>query len=291
MFPTTAATLAPITAFASANGHTFLNPEALAIEIKTAWVDASALPNAANYITMLATVPTYDRTTNPQIWTQTGTNTITVALVGMHVVGSAAGHPEMIWSTFEHVRNTPNVSYTYNNTSGVQQTQPADPIAMWLFAAASPPSPTFAAGAVASSTTTISSTTGGPVAGTSVMRLAPWGRANNQTPNPLVASVAASNTQIVSINNDVHSQMDPADVRNQYLFMGATWTEGGAAPTGSFGSLPSGQRRQRTSDLANSTLETFTQSAVFSSGSGCFGCHLTNTTDVSHVFGITRSLF
>jgi membrane associated rhomboid family serine protease len=28
----------------------------------------------------------------------------------MHVVGSVKGHPEMIWSTFEHVSNTPNTN-------------------------------------------------------------------------------------------------------------------------------------------------------------------------------------
>ena len=293
-FPTTSAALAPITAFASANGHTFLNPEALTMEIKTAWVDASTLPNPSDYITMAATVPTYDKTTNPQMWTQTGTSTITVALIAMHVVGSAAGHPEMIWSTFEHVGNTPNVGYTYINTSGAQQPQRADPIgggASWLFTGATPPTLPLTAGAIVSSSTTISSTTAGPVAGTSVLRLAPWGAPNNQTPNPLVASVAASNTQIVSINNDVRSQMNPSDVRNQYLFMGATWTEGGAPPTFNF---PQGNI-VGTSHLANSTLETFTQSAVFVPGNfpgpGCFACHNTNTTDVSHIFGITRSLF
>jgi hypothetical protein len=294
MFPTSAATLAPITAFASANGHTFLNPEALAIEIKTAWVDASTLPNPGAYITMQATVPTYDKTTNPQVWTQLSTNTITVALVGMHIVGSANGHPEMIWSTFEHVGNTPNVSYTFNNTSGVQQTQPPDPIggsASWLFCGAAAPSPAFTAGAFASSATTISSNTAGPVAGTSALRLAPWGAPNNATPNPLIASVAASNTQIVSINNDVHNQMNPADVRNQYLFMGATWTAGGVSPTTNF---PAGNV-VGTGHLANSTLETFTQSAVFVPGNfpgpGCFACHNTNTTDVSHIFSVTKSLF
>jgi hypothetical protein len=293
-FPTTSAALAPITAFASAHGHTFLNPQALAIEIKTAWVDASTLPNPGAYITMQATVPTYDKTTNPQVWTQLSTNTITVALVGMHVVGSANGHPEMIWSTFEHIGNTPNVSYTFNNTSGVQQTQPADPIggsASWLFCGATAPSPAFTAGAFASSATTISSNTAGPVTGTSALRLAPWGAPNNATPNPLVASVAASNTQIVSINNDVHNQMNAADVRNQYLFMGATWTAGGASPALNF---PAGNV-VGTGHLANSTLETFTQSAVFvpgnSPGPGCFGCHNTNTTDVSHIFFATKSLF
>jgi len=49
-----------------------------------------------------------------------------------------------------------------------------------------------------------------------------------------------------------------------------------------------------TSHLANSTLETFTQSETFVQGNfpgpGCFSCHITNTVSVSHVFGTTQAL-
>ena len=294
-FPTDAPSLAPITAFATLHGHTFLNPNALAIEIKAAWVDASTLSNPNDYITMMAMVPTYNKTTATN-WVENGTATIKVALVGMHVVGSVNGHPEMIWSTFEHFGNTPNVSYAFNDSGGNPQTQPADPIggsAKWLFCGATAPPLSFTAGAGAGSATTITSNispTG--VQGTSALRLAPFGAPNNQTPNPLINSVAASNTQIISINNDVHSQMNAGDVRSQYFFEGATWTELGAAPTSNF---PDGNV-VGTSHLANSTLETFTQSAVFVKGGfpgpGCLsGCHLSNTTNVSHIFSGIKALF
>ena len=63
--------------------------------------------------------------------------TVLMALVGMHVVGSTAGHPEMIWATFEHKNNAPNSSYTYLSTSGVKTVNP-DFSTAYLFCAANP---------------------------------------------------------------------------------------------------------------------------------------------------------
>ncbi|MDT7543037.1 MAG: hypothetical protein QOE33_2941 [Acidobacteriota bacterium] len=72
----------------------------------------------SSYVTMTATIPTYNKA-NPNLWTPTGQKTVQLALVGMHVVGSTVGHPEMIWATFEHFGNTPNAAYSYINTGNV----------------------------------------------------------------------------------------------------------------------------------------------------------------------------
>jgi hypothetical protein len=184
-FPTKQADLTAIQNFATTKGHTLLDPNSLAMEIKTAWVDASTLPNPSDY-------------------------------------------------------SLPSIQ------------------------------------------------------GTSVLRLAPWGAPNNQTPNPLVATVAASNTQIISLNNDIHSQMNAQDVRSKYLFLGATWTENGAAPSTNFKGSNANGIVVGTSHLANSTLETFTQSETYVPGifpgPGCLSCHTTNTVGVSHVFDSTQAL-
>ena len=37
------------------------------------------------------------------------TRPVRVALVGFHIAAAVNGHPEMIWATFEHVRNTPDL--------------------------------------------------------------------------------------------------------------------------------------------------------------------------------------
>jgi hypothetical protein len=78
--------------------------------VKSAWVLAAGLPNPDSYITTTATVPTYNQS-NANLWTPTGQQTVKLALVGMHVVGSTAGHPEMAWATFEHVGTTPMDSH------------------------------------------------------------------------------------------------------------------------------------------------------------------------------------
>jgi hypothetical protein len=298
-FPTKQTDLTAIQNFATTKGHTLLDPNSLAMEIKTAWVDASTLPNPSDYITMRAVVPTYKNMNTP-LATQNGTKTITAALVGMHVVGSVSGHPEMVWATFEHVGNTPNVSYAFLDTNGNPQNQPADPVnstTKWLFCGATSPTPPFNANAGLSGTTPpgIQANNSLPsIQGTSVLRLAPWGAPNNQTPNPLVATVAASNTQIISLNNDIHSQMNAQDVRSKYLFLGATWTENGAAPSTNFKGPNANGIVVGTSHLANSTLETFTQSETyvpgFFPGPGCLSCHTTNTVGVSHVFDTTQAL-
>jgi hypothetical protein len=303
-FPTNQAGLTSIQNFATTKGHTLLDPNSLAMEIKTAWVDASTLQNPSDYITMRAVVPTYDKT-NSALWKQNGTQTITAALIGMHVVGSVSGHPEMVWSTFEHVGNTPNVAYSFLDPSGNPQPQPADPVngaTHWLFCGATSPPPNgtsseFTPNASITGTTppgiqADNSTTS--VQGTSVLRLSPWGAPNNQTPNPLVGSVAASNTQIISLNNDIHSQMDAMDVRSKYLFLGATWTENGGAPSTNWNGTNANGIVVGTSHLANTTLETFTQSETFVQGffpgPGCLSCHTTNTVGVSHVFDATQAL-
>jgi hypothetical protein len=304
-FPTDQAQLTAIQNFATSKGHTLLDPNSLAMEIKTAWVDASTLTNASEYITMSAVVPTYNKTI-ATAWVQNGTKTITVALIGMHVVGSVAGHPEMVWSTFEHTGNTPNVAYAFDNPSGTQQNQPADPVnstTKWLFCGAtSPPSngkpAEFNPNAQVSSNgvQAVNGTTS--VQGTSVLRLSPWGAPDNQTPNPLIPSIAASNTQVISLNNDIHTQMNSADIRNNYLFLGATWTENGGAPSSNFNGTNATGIVVGTSHLANSTLETFTQSAVFVTGTaptspvgpGCLACHRTNTVSVSHLFDSMQAL-
>ena len=42
------------------------------------------------------------------------TKTARVALVAFHIAGAVNGHPEMIWATFEHVRNAPDLPKAMN---------------------------------------------------------------------------------------------------------------------------------------------------------------------------------
>jgi hypothetical protein len=257
------------------------------VEIKTSWVEASTLPNPGDYVTIMGTIPIYN-TSSPTTWAQTGTKTVLLAMVGMHVVGSAAGHPEMIWATFEHFGNAPNAAYQYISTTGLQ-TVPQNTAGTWLFTVNGSAGPfncmNQTANQVTATFTNIvalsNACSPGIIAPNNVIRMKAFGAAFNQTPNPADASTAASNSEIISVNDA--TQVPGADLRNQYFMVGSTWTIGGAAPTGMF---PAGNE-VGTSRLTNSTLETFAQGSsnmATGSDSNCFSCHVSNKVTISHVF-------
>ncbi len=91
-----------------ASGKTLPNLEQLAIEVKTAWVDTAYLTTAqaGSLIRIKSDVPAFTQSTNSKgqlvlTWDGETMVTRTLAMVGMHVVGSVNHHPEMVWATFE----------------------------------------------------------------------------------------------------------------------------------------------------------------------------------------------
>lgn len=279
-FPITQADLDAVTNFAAANGQPpVIDPEALAIEIKTAWIEASSLDDPSQFIQMKASVPTYD-TSDPNDWVQNGTKITTLAMVGMHVVGSTKGHPEMLWGTFEHLSNGPTAAYDYsktpNGTGNIGENAPGD----WLFASNGSMGPfnkphikmgLLPGHVVPASPFTISPS--------DTRREMPWGL--NGT-----GSTAGANAQVISLNNTVRSLLDPADVRRNYIHIGTTWTKSGKDPVDLNNPNNPTANQVGTNKLANTTMETYSQ------GSNCFNCHgPNNSTTVSHIFDTTAPLF
>jgi hypothetical protein len=259
-FPNNGAELAQVTAFASSKGVTFPDPNALTVEVKMSWVDASTLSSSANYVTVSATVPNYN-TSIPSNWVPSGTKNITLALVGVHFVATVAGHPEMIWASFEHFGNTPNAAYTYTSAGG-NTTVPQDTTGNWLFCVTNcPTSSTFnVSHAQVSGADIVGLPSGSPITPSNTQRLNPWGLAG--TPGTSVPS----NTQIVSINNSVLSQLVSGDMRKNYFMLGATWTTNGQPPTAVPPNTSAGVQ-VGTNAMSNSTMETYVQ------GTNCFTCH------------------
>jgi len=72
------------------------------VELKSAWQVVDDQNPPKNYITTKATVPKL-KLQNGLVVVDTDTATVTVALLSLHVVFVLDGHPEFIWSTFEHV--------------------------------------------------------------------------------------------------------------------------------------------------------------------------------------------
>lgn len=281
-FPTTPADLNSTIAFATAHGKPsppFPDPNALAVEVKASWVIAAGLPNLSSYITMNATIPTYNQS-DPHTWTPTGQQTVELALVGMHVVGSTLNHPELVWATFEHGGNTPLATYSYNSTTG-PQTVSQNPSGTWLFSANGSLGPfnilhmTFAG----PPTNNIQSSGSFTISPSDTLRSEPWG---------IDGSNASSNTEVISMNNHVRGMIAGGDVRGNYIMTGATWVAGGGPPSTGF--------QVGTNQLSNATMETYQQ------GSNCFSCHsdppmlgalssAKKGIGLSHIFGGLQPLF
>lgn len=290
VFPLTAADGAAVVAFAASHNFKIVDPEALAIESKSSWVDASTIANPADYVTVDAVIPTFDKS-NPNVWVPNGQKSVKLAMVGIHVVGSTKGHGEMVWGSFEHFGNAPNADYDYNSTSGPKHIA-QNTMGSWLFTPSGSNGPFN--GHLGNTTTHPSwdSATGNivgnpqpsPVTATAVLRAHPWGMAGNS---------AFTNTEVISSNASILSQLIAGDVRRNYFQIGSTWTIGGKSPNGA--------NEVGTKFLANATIETFAQADLTqvppTMGTNCFSCHGTPnpgtpaTVAISHIYREMKPLF
>src|SRR5262249_8299645 len=142
-FPTQPEELQKIITFGAAHGGmkitTIEDPraKALTVTVKSAWVELTKELDPRKYITVKADIPEYNRDQLNKEWRLSGkTRPATLALVGMHVVGSASSQPRLIWATFEHVDNVPMASYSYTSTTGTDpKTVHPAPNGRWLFSA------------------------------------------------------------------------------------------------------------------------------------------------------------
>lgn len=299
-FPTTQGALDSIVTYAKANNATLPDSVALAMELKTSWVEASTLVNPEDYITVTAVIPTFN-TSDSTKWIPNGEKTTKMALVGMHIVGSLAGHPEMAWSTFEQQSNTPNAEYRYVDMNHKVKTVPRDTGNNWLFnskaadTAVNISHMTVKNPAPQKGTSdTIRAQNGFKISASNTLGALPWGSAKDSVTNQEDKSSAASNSEIISINYTIQKMLGN-DIRAKYLQIGATWTMGGAPPTGGVygvdGTAPGVSIG--TSVLANTTMETYFQEPVYS----CFTCHSSHTTPatlypsaLSHIYSVIEPL-
>jgi hypothetical protein len=288
-FPTSQAELQPILDFAKDNK---LGPAKAAapsesvftIELKTAWVEADMIPTGCRYITRQAVIPTYS-TTDPDKWVVSGEKTATLALVGMHIVGSGGGHPEMIWATFEHVCNTPNAAFTYSETPNGSNAldnavEPQLTRGDWLFVANGSKGP-FNVERIKLSGTSLAASGNHPIGPSDTLRLFPWGNVGN-------AANVLNVTQVLLLNRG--DSLPSEDLRTWYVLIGAVWTKDGKGPA-----TPTAPNVTGTTALSNSTMETYIQAAN-GKPQNCFLCHHTKKTGqepgtaMSHIFSAINPL-
>lgn len=264
--------------------------KALAVELKSAWVEVTE-PEGQNYITMKRAIPTYNNrvpcsATSPSTnWSPNGSREALLALIGMHVVFSVQGHPEMVWATFEHLNNTPNQDYKYFDSKRHPQTQKSDVADHWMFSDSDPNATFNEALMHFDRAGNIVADGHKPIGPSNIRRNAPWGLPGVQTD---------LNTKIISINKQFIGRLAAQDARKNYIMIGTSWTcaESNCASGGDPSNV---EIRQGSGQLANTTMETF----YHNGSSTCFECHQgpnllgehCKKKGLSHLFGSLQPLF
>ncbi|RUL77643.1 hypothetical protein [Dyella choica] len=297
-FPTSAQQLTPVLRYAASKGSNLPDRVALTMELKTSWIDTAGLPalglKPSDFITVTTTVPVYNRS-NPKLWIPTSqTKQVNLAMVGMHVVGSVAGHPEMAWATFEHVTNAPSSGYQYTNVQGGTSSVPQGKAGKWAFASPTATvynlqkanykaAPNIQGQTYKDGTNTYVT----DITPSDTLRSKAWGTGSD------ASDFVLENTEVISSDSSVLTQIAKGDVRANYIMTGATWTIHGQTVQ----NPPPGQTQPNnqigTNLLNNTTMETYDQGIdARSNGSNCFSCHANGSqpagqpanTAVSHIF-------
>ena len=228
-----------------------------ATELKASWRIVPAGGDAGGAYTTQAEIPmlqqdpvtgavTVDPNKPPQV--------ATVALVGLHVVGVVANHPEFIWATFEPTSNTPILPANIQPTDNT-------PVSQTNFTF-------YAAGTFASACNIQVSS---PKLNAATQTFAQTTPAFLQYAEGGGSAVNIAN--IDALNKSVHDQLLPTEVWKNYNLIGAVWLLPGALQPNM---SPSGADLHGSPNLNNSTMETFTQTFA-----NCFTCHTTTGTNTS----------
>ena len=221
-FPTTAKELDAIVEYAeTAYGVDIEDGESLTMELKSSWIKLPKGADDSRYVTIQASVPAFVQSSDKE-WTWDGSSyeeDVSLALVGYHVVGSVAGHPEMVWATFEHVDNVPNVDYFYVNQAGditekKSFNEDGTPIQKdWVFTNAAVKKNASNQMHMELASNNIVAESGNIISPSSTVRTHPWG-------NKADSTSAKENTQIISLNDNIHQMLMGGDIRKKLLFGG-----------------------------------------------------------------------
>ena len=260
------------------------------IELKSAWQIVTG-PTPKNYITTKALIPVFKTTSTGDIVKDGDkTRVVTVALLGIHVVGTIEGHPEFVWSTFEHVNRkkkdwvrdvAPDASANAELSKEVLVEQKADAYTLY------PSNPAHR----------VAAPVPGANKGSGIFDLRLDAKTQTFTPrSPIYRQFPGSKSDdshaddaILSLNADMQARFEAEggdDVRSNYQLVGAIWfntPDDDFRPGVNFTDAAAKPRKQPLfggeDRLSSTTMESFTQSA--DSFPNCFSCH--NTESVSGV--------
>lgn len=236
------------------------------VELKASWKILAEGEDGSGFLVRKALVDRLVQTAGGGIAVDTDAPPIevSVALVGLHVVGWVEGHPEAVWATFEQDDNAPDLAPSQSPSAPVSDRD-------WTF---------YTADTLALDCNQLNSTL--LVLDPATQTVTPVTQVCRQFPHGMVAGSTDPDDQqnlaaITSLNQSVKSQLAADNLWRNYFEVGAIWTDGNLQPNDDL------QANRLGSTLLNSsTIETFTQNVA--SENNCFSCHNTlmyNPTDPS----------
>ncbi|XOV78239.1 MAG: hypothetical protein ACFHVJ_14995 [Aestuariibacter sp.] len=227
-----------------------------AIELKASWRIVKDGEDTSDVYTMKTQLSKLINTGSGIQVSHSESYEATVALVGFHIGGIVEGHPEMIWATFEHKSNAPDVK------PGTGMNDPVSPDNFTFYQANTKLKDCNINPAKDGLRLNEDSQTFTPI--TQVCRRYPFGN------SPDVDKQNTAN--IISMNASVHNHLNKNDLWNNYHEIGAIWfLQSNNLVPGL--ALATDERLTGSLKLSNSTIETFTQQA--SAMNNCFRCHNT----------------
>jgi hypothetical protein len=184
------------------------------------------------------------------------TRPVTVALVGLHVVGVTDNHPEFLWGTFEQVQNAPDLPAGIN---------PTDPVSSQSFTFYAANTPMNACNLKATlSVTDAAKQTVAPV--TNVYRQ--YATGNAEPPRTFDINAVNTSAQGELATIQLKPPQPKENVWANYKLIGTLWLQPNSLKPNDDNMVGEGVGSV---NLANATLETYFQGPQFS----CFLCHNT----------------
>lgn len=246
-----------------------------AVELKASWKIMGPGDDPAAFFTVPAVVNklTTDAAGNVVV-DPDATEQVTAGLVGFHIAGAPEGHPEMIWATFEHVDNAPDVPFDIVTEMSKPKT-PGQEKALLETVIAKRDFSFYKAGTQFQScnlnpdSMQLSDQKLSPI--TQVCRLYPTGGSNPDQPQD-----KGNHDNIVSLNASVWTAVTgsaASPLVRKYREIGAIWFLDPETQLVPDSKLQDPAGLTGSTHLSNATIETFTQ--LTDTADNCFTCHNT----------------